>query len=904
MKFVHPKCLLYWMKQQITFECEVCKHKFSVHRVYAENTPTRLPLREFVGGIAMKACHVLHFCLRFCFSVFHQLFMVPLLGFWTWRLSFVRGFSEAHELVHGHMSPSTVMMDWLYGLVVGNAVYMIVFFGLDFIRDDEVHVEIDLAPGNENVNPNADEIVEDTAEPEDIVGVGAPAPGNENENPNADEIVEDTGGEAQAVAGVGNDDNAAVGLTLLVLLLQFIFTLVLRLMSTIFRLHVPVRMTCGYLVMCTVYFLLSNGVLIFVPFSLGRITMHCLSWFFSATWSIFMLFIQSAPYVGNNLLKNVSHAVTNVSAGIQNDGLLSCAIEVVAENLTANSTGPGEALGSDGKPLLVDRSSGLYDVITLATGYMVVPLVFICLGIPIRTVVFKIHYYLRKFLTRMIYPLLLIFHLGVLPLVYGWWLDVCTVMMLGKLISDRVDFFSKVPLLSSSMHWTAGTIYMFLIHISTSHFRKVLREEVVYLLKDLADPVHIILCVLYDEVQVQASRLLFSIVVNGMLIVFLVYLPVALAMRLAPSIFPLHISASDPFSEIPVVMLLIQICLPCATELQKTLEGLVYQWVTAVCYGGQDNVKVERRQDRLHDVYVYSSELYRVVLLVVLAWITFLFFSSSLIIVSLPLGRVLFSSISNLSILHGIKCNDLYAFFIGQFSIWTSFTGVRFFIEHLKAGTTHLRFNDICKLFCIIVESCILFSLWIIVIPVLIGLLFELSFMVPIRALVIEAPVLHLCQDWAAGSFFFKLWRTLVLRNHMIVLVDESWRIKFERVRDNDFLKLPGHWMLQEILIPILMNLLMSLSFPYVFARWIVPSLGFPQTVNSTVYSFTWVAYMTILVLISCAKRFPVWITNLHSSIRDDHYSGLELQNFGEAVMECENEIGKLVRWLLQSQGR
>ncbi|MCL7030473.1 hypothetical protein MKW94_016802, partial [Papaver nudicaule] len=99
----------------------------------------------------------------------------------------------------------------------------------------------------------------------------------------------------------------------------------------------------------------------------------------------------------------------------------------------------------------------------------------------------------------------------------------------------------------------------------------------------------------------------------------------------------------------------------------------------------------------------------------------------------------------------------------------------------------------------------------IIVIPVLIGLLFEFSFMVPVRTLVAEAPVLHLCQDWAVGFVFFKLWRTLVLLNHGIVLVDEGWRIKFERVRDNDFLKLPRHWMLQEILIPIVMNLLMSL---------------------------------------------------------------------------------------------
>ncbi|XP_026390614.1 probable E3 ubiquitin ligase SUD1 [Papaver somniferum] len=178
--------------------------------------------------------------------------------------------------------------------------------------------------------------------------------------------------------------------------------------------------------------------------------------------------------------------------------------------------------------------------------------------------------------------------------------------------------------------------------------------------------------------------------------------------------------------------------------------------------------------DEIDDGHAFE---FRVVVLVVLAWITLLLLSTSLIIVCLPLGRVLFSSISNLPITHGVKRNDLYAFFIGNFSIWTSFTGARYFIRHFKAGKAHLRFSGICKLLCIIVESSVLLSLWIIVIPVLIGLLFELSVMVPIRALVVEAPVLLLCQDWVVGFLFFKLWRTLVLLNHRIVLMDEIWRV-------------------------------------------------------------------------------------------------------------------------------
>ncbi|KAI3864723.1 hypothetical protein MKW92_049349 [Papaver armeniacum] len=865
MKFVHPKCLLRWMAERISLQCEVCKHKYSVHRVYAENTPNRLPLREFVGGIAMKACHVLLFCVGFCFSVSQQLLLPPLIASWIWRLSLVRSLSEAKELVDSHMSASTAMMDWLYGFVISNVLFVMLLCGIILMREDE-------------------EDAEDGA----YVAI-APTPGNENHID--DEIGEDEG-EPQAIAGVRNDDNLAPGLRLLVILLVHpLLQSFQAVMIMIFRFN----------------FLITNGVLILVPFSLGRIILHCLSWIFFAASSIFMPFIESALSIGNNSLKNASPAVTNFSAEIQKDGLLSCAIEVVTETLTANVIGPGEALSSVGKPLSVYRSSGLYDVITLATGYMVVvSLVFVCY--PLAS---KIRYYLRKFQTMMIYPFFLIIHLIVLPLVYGWWLDVCTITMLGKSCSDRIEFLLKFPLLSSSMHWAAGIIYMSQIHISTCLLRRVLLKEVLYILQYLADPIDIILHGLISHVYLQASRLLFSVAINGISIVFLVYLPAILAMRLAPTIFPLRISVSDPFTEIPVVMLLLQICIPYATELWETIAALLHQWVTSVCcflglstflcsrpedIGGQEIVKYLVFCTKLNlylplDLSTICSYTFvrHVVLFIILEGVTLLLLSSSLIIVSLPLGRVLFSSISDLPITHGIECNDLYAFFIGKFSIWTSFTGVRYLIEHFRAGKAHLRFSDLCKLFCIVAERCVLLSLWSIVIPVLIGLLFEFTFVLPIRALVPEVPVLLLCQDWAVGFFFFKLWRTVVFLNHRIVLVDESWRVKFERARENDFLKLPRHWVLQEFLIPIIMNLLMSLCLPYVFARWLVPSLGFSLIVNSTVYQFTWVAYLAIVVLFSCAKRFPVWITNLHNSMRNERYSGLGLQNFGEAALECQS---------------
>lgn len=48
------------------------------------------------------------------------------------------------------------------------------------------------------------------------------------------------------------------------------------------------------------------------------------------------------------------------------------------------------------------------------------------------------------------------------------------------------------------------------------------------------------------------------------------------------------------------------------------------------------------------------------------------------------------------------------------------------------------------------------------VIPVLIGLLFELLVIVPMRVPVDESPVFLLYQDWALGLIFLKIWTRMV----------------------------------------------------------------------------------------------------------------------------------------------
>ncbi|GMI83674.1 SUPPRESSOR OF DRY2 DEFECTS 1, ECERIFERUM 9 [Hibiscus trionum] len=990
IKYVHQDCLLQWLNHSNARQCEVCKHAFAFSPVYAENAPARLPFQEFVVGMAMKTCHVLQFFLRLSFVLSVWLLIIPFITFWIWRLAFVRSFGEAQRLFLSHISTTIILTDCLHGFLLSASIVFI-FLGATSLRDYFRHLR-DLG------GQDADR--EDEGDRNGARAARRP-PGQANRNFAADGNGEDAGG-AQVVGGDGqiirrNAENVAARWEMQAARLEAHVEQMFDVLDDAdgaedvpFDELVGMQGPVFHLVENAFTVLASNmiflGVVIFVPFSLGRIILHYVSWLFSSAsgpmLSAVMPVTDTTLSLANITLKNALTAVTNLTSEGQDNSMLG----QVAEILNANSSVVGEVSSNTTAPFSVDilkgasiAASRLSDVTTLAIGYMFIfSLVFFYLGVVtlirytrgepltmarlygIASIVETIPSLFRQFLAAMRHLMtmikvafLLVIELGVFPLMCGWWLDVCTIRMFGKSMSQRVQFFSVSPLASSLVHWVVGIVYMLQISIFVSLLRGVLRNGVLYFLRDPADPNYNPFRDLIDDpVNKHARRVLLSVAVYGSLIVMLVFLPVQLAMKIAPSIFPLDISVTDPFTEIPADMLLFQICIPFAMEhfkLRTTIKSLLRYWFTAVGWalgltefllprpeenGGQENANVEQgQQDRPQVVQLGGQEqamvafaaaddpnrgllasgnsnvveefdgdertdseygfVLRIVLLLVVAWVTLLIFNSALIIVPVSLGRALFNAIPLLPITHGIKCNDLYAFVIGSYVIWTAIAGARYSIEHFKTKRAAVIFGQISKWSAIVIKSSMLLSIWIFVIPVLIGLLFELLVIVPMRVPVDESPVFLLYQDWALGLIFLKIWTRLVMLDHMMPLVDESWRVKFERVREDGFSRLQGLWVLREIVFPIIMKLLTALCVPYVLARGVFPVLGYPLVINSAVYRFAWLGCLSFSCLCFCAKRFHVWFTNLHNSIRDDRYLiGRRLHNFGENSEENPSEAG------------
>ncbi|KAG0495508.1 hypothetical protein HPP92_000199 [Vanilla planifolia] len=992
IKYVHQDCLLQWLNHSNARQCEVCKHVFSFSPLYAENAPARLPFREFVIGMAMKACHVLQFFLRLAFVLSVWLLIIPFITFWIWRLAFVRSFGEAQRLFLSHISAPLILTDCLHGFLLSASIVFI-FLGATSLRDYFRHLR-------ELGGHDADDDGQERQGARAARRAAVPA-----NRPQAIDGNAEDGGGAQGIAGAGqiirrNAENVAARLEMQAARLEaHVEQMFDGLDDGDGAEDVPFDELVGmqgpvfHLVENAITVLASNaiflGVVIFVPFSLGRIVLYYLSWFFSSPsssmLSTVMPLTESGLSLANITLKNALTVVKNLSSEGSSDGVLNHVIESVVGSSNANGTSEASSsislsISKDMLNGAIGGSSRLSDVTTLAVGYMFIfCLVIFYVGFVtlirytrgerltlgrlygIASIAEAVPSLLRQFLSGMRHLMkmvkvafLLVIELGVFPLMCGWWLDVCTLRMLGTTFAKRVEFFSVSPLASSSIHWIVGIVYMLQISIFVSLLRGVLRNGVLYFLRDPADPNYNPFRDLVDDpVHKHARRVLLSVAVYGSLIVMLVFLPVNLAMRLVPSMFPLDITIFDPFTEIPADVLLFQICIPFAVEHfrpRSAIKAILRRWFIAVGWAlgltdfllprPDDNGRLENhdnevlRRDRLLDAHqgldaphqplaqLIAAEdhgrrghvrgnddvdeepnvdqtdseygfVLRIVLLLVLAWMTLLLFNAAVVIVPISIGRTMFNAIPRLPFTHGIKCNDLFAFSIGCYFIWTIAAGTSYSAEYITTRRASLLMFQIWKWFTIILKSSFLLSIWIIVIPVLIGLLFELLVLVPMRVPMDESPVFLLYQDWALGLVFLKIWTRLVMLDQMAPLVDETWRVKFERVRDDGFSGLRGLWVLREIVIPIITKLLTALCVPYVFAKGIFPIFGYPLIVNSAVYRFAWLGCLLFSMLCFCLKRFHVWFMNLHNAIRDDRYLiGRRLHNFGEDVFESRGNVG------------
>lgn len=149
--------------------------------------------------------------------------------------------------------------------------------------------------------------------------------------------------------------------------------------------------------------------------------------------------------------------------------------------------------------------------------------------------------------------LLSVVEIGVLPLVCGWWLDICSLAMFDASLRDRETSFKHAPSTSMFIHWLAGMIYIYYFASFILLLREVLRPGVLWFLRNLNDPdFSPIQEMIHLPILTHVRRLVASAVIFGTTILLILWVPIRFLKWACPGFLPYTVVVQ---SEAPVILL-------------------------------------------------------------------------------------------------------------------------------------------------------------------------------------------------------------------------------------------------------------------------------------------------------------------------------------------------------------
>lgn len=184
--------------------------------------------------------------------------------------------------------------------------------------------------------------------------------------------------------------------------------------------------------------------------------------------------------------------------------------------------------------------------------------------------------------------LLSVVEIGVLPLISGWWLDICSLPLLDASLKDRKASFKAAPGTSLFVHWMFGMVYVYYFAAFISLLREVLRPGVLWIFRNVNDPdFSPIQEMIHVPIVRHVRRLVASAMIFGFAVLLMLWLPIRILQVIWPNFLPYALSGDSEVNDLSLQLLLLQIVLPGFFEQTQTriwLKGLLRIWCTAVAW--------------------------------------------------------------------------------------------------------------------------------------------------------------------------------------------------------------------------------------------------------------------------------------------------------------------------------
>ncbi|XP_041039741.1 E3 ubiquitin-protein ligase MARCH6 isoform X3 [Carcharodon carcharias] len=875
IKFIHQECLVQWLKHSRKEYCELCKHRFAFTPIYSPDMPSRLPIQDIFAGLVTSIGTAIRYWFHYTLVAFAWLGVVPLTACRIYKCLFTGSVSSLLTLPLDMLSTENLLADSLQGCFVVTCT-LCAFISLVWLREQIVHGgapqwleqnqaqppngvgqqnEAAAAPNAAAENPQVAQPANQAAEnPAAAAGDAPVAAENANvrvdegeneddENDDEDDAVVEDG--ADANNGAQDDmnwnalewDRAAEELT---------WERMLGLDgSLVFLEHV------FWVVSLNTLFIL---VFAFCPYHIGH---------FSVVGLGFEEYVQASHFEG---------LITTIVGYV----LLAMTL-IICHGLAAL--------------VKFQRSRRL-----LGVCYIVVKV-----------------------------SLLVVVEIGVFPLICGWWLDICSLEMFDATLKDRELSFQSAPGTTMFLHWLVGMVYVFYFASFILLLREVLRPGVLWFLRNLNDPdFNPVQEMIHLPIYRHFRRFILSVIVFGSIVLLMLWLPIRIIKTLLPDFLPYNVMlySDAPVSELSLELLLLQVVLPALLEQGHTrqwLKGLVRAWTVTAGYlldlhsyllGDQEenennaNQQANNNQqarnnnaipvvgEGLHAAHQailqqggpvgfqpYRKPLQfplRILLLVIFMCVTLLI--ASLICLTLPVsaGRWLMSFWTG-----SAKIHELYTAACGLYICWLTIRAITVLAAWMPQGRDVI-FQKLKEWSLMIVKTLVVALLLAGMVPLLLGLLFELVIVAPLRVPLDQTPLFYPWQDWALGVLHAKIIAA-------ITLMGPQWWLKtvIEQVYANGIRNIDLHFIICKLAAPVIAVLLLSLCLPYVIAAGIVPLLGVTTEMQNLVQRRIYPLLLMVVILMGVLSFQIRQFKRLYEHIKNDKYL------VGQRLVNYERRTGK-----------
>ncbi|XP_034179998.2 membrane-associated ring finger (C3HC4) 6 [Osmia lignaria lignaria] len=528
--------------------------------------------------------------------------------------------------------------------------------------------------------------------------------------------------------------------------------------------------------------------------------------------------------------------------------------------------------------------------------------------------------------------LLSVVEIGVLPLVCGWWLDICSLAMFDATLRDRESSFRLAPGTSMFIHWLVGMIYIYYVASFILLLREVLRPGVLWFLRNLNDPdFSPIQEMIHLPILRHVRRLVTSAVIFGTAILLMLWLPVKLLRWAWPGFLPYTVTVQSEaqVSELSLELLLLQVILPALLEQSHTrtwLKALIRGWCRVVAWildlqsyllrdqtedpdpavieepqhpdlGAAHLALSQREAPKGFQPYVrprwFPARLVGLLFCVCISLVV-----ASLIAMILPvwLGRRVMalwmvgapapsppvlpptlsgSETSEATVALSGRVHEVYTVACGTYVCWAAARGLALAFFWLPRGRRAVL--DRVKHWAIIgVKASVAFFLLIGLIPLLFGLLLELVVVVPLRVPLEQNPILFIWQDWALGVLYTKIATA-------ITMMGPDWRIRLaiERAYNDGIREIDLKFIVMELAAPVICCFGLALAVPYAVAYGIIPllitNLQTQILIARHLYPFLLLVSLVCIVIYFQIRQFK----KLYEHIKNDKYLvGKRLVNY------------------------